>query len=178
MEKSFLLHMLHLVKTKDGQDPFKNAAIRLIKLDPHITRVGQRFIYRDKYVAFMENVPGIFSNFLIPCGLGDLGAYMIFGLDKNDTPSLALYVPPLVERHGSHYVLMDGIHRNYIARQQGSTPNVIVIYDVSVPFPCEAKIWKATQVIPLADRHVEVKDRFFDLNDQLMRDLKYLGIDG
>ena len=92
---------------------------------------------------------------------------------------MACYIPPIIEVHGSRSLIMDGIHRNYIARQSGlSTINALLVENIEVPFPCSVNNWKEVQVIPLADKPKNLEDRYFDLQKGLFRDLKYLGIDG
>ena len=75
-------------------------------------------------------------------------------------------------------VIMDGIHRNYIAKQTGHALNAILVDDIILPFPCAAKDWSEIQVIPLNQKPKDINERYFDLQQGLFRDLKYLGIDG
>ncbi len=73
---------------------------------------------------------------------------------------------------------MDGIHRNYIAKQAGLAINAILVNSVSLPFPCDPRNWSEIQVISLADKPKDINERYFELQKELFRDLKYLGIDG
>lgn len=115
---------------------------------------------------------------MIPSEIGALGAYFVFGGDQNSVPSLACYLPPIVERHGKHVVIMDGIHRNYIAKQFWPSINVIFVENISIPFPCGMREWEELQVIGLNQKPADINERYFDLTKELFRDLKYLGIDG
>ena len=73
---------------------------------------------------------------------------------------------------------MDGIHRDYITKQLGCTINAILIKNVAIPFPCGIKSWEEIKVIGLAEKPKDINERYFNLQKELFRDLKYLGIDG
>lgn len=177
--QDMLLYLLRQMKTLDNRPVFPDAAIQMVKIDPHHLKIGQKFVYRENYQKILEEVPDIFNHFLISAGgLGDLGAYFIFGFDENNSYSMACYTPPFIERHGSNLIIMDGIHRDYIAKQSGLTLNAILIDNVALPFPCAAKDWSEIKVISLDDKPKNIEERFFDLKKGLFRDLKYLGIDG
>lgn len=174
--------MLKRVRTAEGEQPFKSCSmndITLVSMDPRLLKVGQKFVYREKYTSLLEHVPDLFKGHcLAKGGIHTLGAYAVVGEDSEKAISLAFYFPPLVERHGFDFILMDGIHRNFICHQHGTTTSAFLINKVSTPFPCEAKHWSATQVIPLSERPKNIEDRFFNLAPKYMRDLKFLGIDG
>ena len=174
-----LCYLIRRIKTLDGRLPFKDVKMKMVKIDPHQLKIGQKFAYRENYQKLLEEVPGIFNRFLVNTGgLGDLGAFFVFGMDQNNSYSLACYIPPIIEKHGSDLVVMDGIHRNYIAKQTGIALNAIILENVSLPFPCSAKEWSELQVISLTTKPKDINDRYFDLQKGLFRDLKYLGIDG
>jgi len=98
------------------------------------------------------------------------------GKSREGVISLAHYVPPIVEKHDSELVLMDGIHRNFIVRRSGTTIESIFIDNVRVPFPCKALPWKE---ITIAEQKPEKQeDRFFNLRQELFRNLNFVGIDG
>lgn len=174
-----LLWLLRRVKTLDGRMPFADATIQMIKIDPRHLKIGQKFAYRENYLKLLEEIPDIFHRFLaVNGGLSDLGAYFVFGLNEAGESSLACYIPPLLEKHGSDLAIMDGIHRNYIMKQAGSTLNAILIERVGLPFPCGLKTWSEIRVISLAEKSKDINERYFELDQGLFRDLKYLGIDG
>jgi len=109
-------------KTLDGRLPFQNSTIRQIVVNPHQLKIGQKYAYRENYQKLLENISGVFSDFFGEWqGLGNLGAYFIFGFNSGGQYSMACYIPPIIEIHGSKPLIMDGIHRNYIARQTGLT---------------------------------------------------------
>ncbi len=180
INSDLLCYLIKQIKTIDGQKPFENASINIRKVDSRSLGIGQRFVYRENYQKLLEEVPGIFSRFAICHGLEDLGAYFIFGCDDNNEKAMACYLPPLVEMHNYDLglVIMDGIHRNYIAKQTGGTPVSLIIDGVSAPFPCAAQKWSEIKVIPLAEKPANINNRYFELKKDLFRDLKYLGIDG
>lgn len=179
MRKDMLLYLLRRVSTLNGELPFKTADIRMIKADPHYLKIGQKFVYRENYQNLLEKLPNIFSEFLATSGgLSDLGAFFAFGLDENNSYCLACYVPPILEKHKSEIIIMDGIHRNYIIKQTSSTINAILVENVTIPFPCSIKEWKDIEVISLALKPKNINERYFELQKELFRDLKYLGIDG
>lgn|SRR3989338_1214910 len=173
-------YLVRRIKTLDGDLPYKNAHIKMAKMDPHILKIGQKFVYRENYQQLMEEVPGIFKEFMGTSeGLADIGAYFVFGVNGNtDTLCLACYLPPIVEQHSWGLPVMDGIHRNFLSKQSGAIPTTILVKNVELPFPCAAQNWSKVEVIPLADKPVQVEDRYFELNKGLFRNLKYLGIDG
>lgn len=174
-----LSYLLCRVQTLDGRKPFERASFRMMRVDPAGLFLGQRFVYRENYQGIMENVLDLFERFLLaPGGLGNIGAYFVFGFDECDTFALACYLPPLMEQHGSHLTIMDGIHRSFIARQTGMTLNAILIENISEPFPCALHSWADARVIPLAEKPTDIRERYFELQKELFRDLKYLGIDG
>jgi len=174
-----LKYLIRRINTLDGQSPFKVAEVQIVKIDPRHLKIGQQFVYRENYQKLLEEVPDIFGKFVVnPGGLGDLGGYFVFGYNGSDTYSLACYVPPIIERHQSELIVMDGIHRNYIAKQSGMAINAILVNNVSLPFPCGPRDWSDIKVIPLAEKPKDINERYFDLKKELFRDLKYLGIDG
>lgn len=175
---SFLLGIVKKIKTIDNQSPFKNATAELTKVDSNQLKVGQKFVYRENYQNMLENLPKIFKKFAISSGLSDLDAYMVFGADSRKNYCLSYYIPPIVEQHNDTLVIMDGVHRNYINKQWGTTLKAILIKNINVPFPCSFHPWNEIEIIPLKNKPKDIEKRYFDLNPNLFRDLKYLGIDG
>lgn len=174
-----LLYLIKRIRTLDGQMPFINSTIRQVVVNPNQPKIGQKYVYRENYQQLLENISGIFNPLLGEWGgLGNLGAYFVFGYNGDNKYSMACYIPPIIEIHKSKPLIMDGIHRNYIARQTGLTINALIVKNVSVPFPCSPKNWREIQVIPQNEKPKNLEDRYFELQKGLFRDLKYLGIDG
>jgi hypothetical protein len=174
-----LLYLIRRIRTLDGQMPFTNSTIRQVVVNPNQPKIGQKYVYRENYQQLLENISGIFNPLLGEWGgLGNLGAYFVFGYNSDNKYSMACYIPPIIEVHKSKPLIMDGIHRNYIARQTGLTINALIVKNVSIPFPCSPKNWNEIQVISLSNKPKNLEDRYFELQKGLFRDLKYLGIDG
>lgn len=155
---------------------FDECAIRLMTFDPSQLCLGQKYVYRNKYIAIFENFERTFHRFLITGGISELTPFIVLGKDREDEISLAHYIPPIVERHNSTLILMDGIHRNFIVKRCGTVIKSIFIDCVRVPFPCAARPWEE---IELADtKPLRQEDRFFNLKPELFRNLEAVGIDG
>ena len=178
ISKEMAFHLISQMRTMNGHYPFRNANIRLTKFDPNSLKVGQRFAYRENITNMLEDLPAFFKDFMIPSEVSALGAYFVFGEDTDSVPAMACYLPPIIERHGKNAVIMDGIHRNYIAKQFWPSINVIFVENISIPFPCGMREWDELRVISLSQKPADINDRYFDLTKELFRDLKYLGIDG
>ena len=179
INSELLLHLIKRVKTLDGQFPFKYSTIHQEVVNPNQLKIGQKYVYRENYSKILESMTEIFRSHTGEWeGLGNLGAYFVFGFNGEGTYSMACYIPPIIEIHGSKPLIMDGIHRNYIARPFRVTINALIIKNIDIPFPCSPKNWSEIQVISLVDKPKNLEDRYFDLKKNLFRDIKYLGIDG
>ncbi len=176
-------HMMHLilrsVRTLDGQKPFESATFEMQKMGIRQVKIGQRFAYRENYVKILENISDILCrDHAINSGMLELGAYVIFGKDSLGKEAIAFYLPPIIEEHAGFFVIMDGIHRDFIALKMGQPIFAIVASGVSVPFPCEPHSWDDLKVIPQTEKPANLADRYFGLRKELFRDLKFFGIDG
>lgn len=178
MPLNYLHQLLAKIGTLGDADNkiYANAKIELECVDPNILVLGQKFVYRKNYTAILENFHNLFTEFAMPRGISKLTPYLIIGEDTNDRYVLAHYLPPIVEIHEDKLVLLDGVHRNFIAKQSGTNPETIIIKDVKTPFPCTPKPWKEIKVVQTKPEKIE--DRYFDLKKELFRDLKGIGIDG
>lgn len=178
LKTKILFKLLRKIPTVDGQYPFETAEFNLCKLDSRNLKIGQKFVYRERYQKILEELPNVFSEFSVASGFSELGAYFFFGSDLNDTESMAFYIPPIIERHNTDLVIMDGIHRNYISKQSNPVLSSVVISNASVSFPCGMRSWSDIQIINLSKKPQDINERYFDLKKNLFRDLKFLGIDG
>ncbi|MEK9186059.1 MAG: hypothetical protein AAB885_00550 [Patescibacteria group bacterium] len=177
--QELLGYLIANIKTLSGELPFAKAKIEMLKLDPQQLRIGQKFAYRENYVQLLEELSDIFrQKYAINSGAANLGAFLIFGEDADGVSALAYYLPPIVEQHKDELVIMDGIHRNYITLQVGTTITAILVRNIQTPFPCSGHNWQEIRVISLNEKPADIRDRYFDLHKELFRDLKYLGIDG
>lgn len=180
MPQQMLRFILRNIRTLDGrQRPFEKATFELQKMGIRPLHIGQKFAYRENYVGLLENLSDIFrKNHAINSGILELGAFLVFGEDSQGKRGLAFYLPPIIEMHNGVPVIMDGIHRDFIALQMGATIFAIVVSNVSAPFPCEPHSWDDLRVINAADKPKDLNERYFELHKELFRDLKYFGIDG
>jgi hypothetical protein len=178
MPQDVVFYFIRRIKTLDGSLPFENAKISSMNMVPDILKIGQKFVYREKYSRLLEGMSGVFRNFLFVPSFTDLGAYFVFGASSDGEFSVACYFPPIIERHGTDFAIIDGIHRNYIAKQTGKSSSLLLIENVTVPFPCDLRTWDEVRVISETNKPKDIRDRFFGLRQELFRDFKYLGIDG
>ena len=178
ISKTMLKRTISKILTLDGARPFEHVTPVLRRVDPRELRVGQKYVYRENYQNLLENLSGLFDSFAIEGSVTSLAPHFAFGLDSDGIPSLAFYLPPIIEQHNNELVIMDGIHRDYIVKQLGGTILAILIPRVSIPFPCGIHPWSDVQVIGANDKPPNIEDRYFELNKNLFRNLKYLGIDG
>ncbi len=179
MSESLLFKMISGVQTNDKQQPFKDASLKIINIDPLQVKIGQKFAYMENWVRLMQDLPGLFSaQYAMGHGIIHLGAFTVFGNDASGEEALAFYVPPIVEQHGNNLVIMDGIHRNYIVKQIGASILAVEVKNVSASFPCSCQEWSELRCISLMEKPKDINERYFDLKVDLFRDLKYFGIDG
>lgn len=178
MPKEYIWKLLSSI-TLVGSPKIKvyvGSRVSLMKFDPAQLLLGQKYIYRNKYIAIFENFNSLFKDFLVTNGISKLVPHIVLGEDKNGEFSMAHYLTPIVERHNSELILMDGIHRNFIVKRAGTTIESIFLDDVRVPFPCNVKSWDETELVDHKPERQE--DRFFDLRPELFRNLETVGIDG
>jgi hypothetical protein len=130
-------------------------------------------------MAILENFQNLFTDFASPRGITKMTAYLMIGTteqDENDQYVLAHYIPPIIEIQNNKLVLLDGVHRSFIAARSGANLESIVIGGIKTPFPCTAKPWSEIKVVD--EKPPNIEDRYFDLKKELFRDLKGIGIDG
>lgn len=178
MSKDYLNRLLLRVGTTGSfnEKVYENAKINFAKIDPHTLRLGQKFVYRKNYTAILENFPCLFGDFHISRGISKLTAFIIFGKDENGNFAMAHYLPPIIEIHEGHSILLDGVHRNFIVKNSGTTIEAIIIQNVKTHFPCASQKWD--EVLVIDHKPEKIEDRYFDLKPELFRDLKSIGIDG
>lgn len=155
---------------------YKELEVRLRMIDPSDLLVGQKYVYRPNYIAIVEGFRDLFRGFGITRGFTRLSAFLIIGKSKEGYSVLGHYLPPIVENYGAERILMDGVHRNYLSRAAGVSIECIEVRGVKMTFPCSPHHWSDVEV---TDRKPpKAEDRYWDLDRNLFRDLKYAGIDG
>lgn len=156
--------------------PYRNARFSSLRVDPHGLSLGQKFVYRPTYVDMMERFEEVFNGFTTPRGISKLTPQIVVGRDETGQVALAHYICPIFEVHDGKMVILDGVHRDFIIKNAGTTIESIVIQDVSDPFPCTPHPWNDVSVVD--EKPPEAADRYFDLDRGMFRDLKSIGIDG
>lgn len=172
-------YLLKILKNATFQNkevnPYKDCDIVTVRMDPNSLQIGQTFIQRDKYRSFLENFQDIFKNFCVTKGIAKCTALIAFGETAKGVPSVAHYIPPIVEENDGQLCLLDGVHRNFLVKMIGTTLETIVIKKVRYQFPCELQNWQSIKVV---DEKPPKEKRFFNLQPELFRDLNIVGIDG
>ena len=170
-----LLESVGLAENR-GQQLYRDRAIHQLLIDPRDLVLGQRYVYRPNYVSIVEELRDLFEGFGVRGGFTQFFACRIVGQDHEGRRVLAHFLPPILERHGARLILMDGVHRNYLARQAGVSIECLVVDNVVAAFPCSTRRWETIAVTDVKPPNIE--DRYFDLDRGLFRDVKYIGIDG
>jgi hypothetical protein len=155
---------------------YEGLSVHQFWVDPSSLMLGQKFVYRPNYISIVEGFRTICRGFEMIKGFTQYLACLIIGTDDSGKPVLGHYLPPIVEQHGTQWILMDGVHRNYLAQQAGVPIECIVIHGVTVPFPCTPHEWDEVTVVEEKPNRAE--DRYWDLDRKLFRDTKLVGIDG
>jgi len=154
---------------------YKRLEVHLWMVDPNAVRVGQKFVYLPNIISLITDFRESFKGFGTIRGFTQGGAYLIMGTHEGKR-ALAHYLPPIVEIHGDQWILMDGVHRTYLARQAGVPLQCLVVHGVQLTFPCAPHSYNEVGI--LEEKPPHAKDRYWDLDPNLFRDLKYVGIDG
>lgn len=158
----------------EHEHPYEHVKIDTVRMDPKQLKIPQTFVQRDKYQALLEDFSQVFHGFLTTKGMAKCTALIAHGKTTDGRPAIAHYVPPIVEKWGE-MCLVDGMHRNFVVMQVGTTIETVVVEGVCSAFPCAPQKWSRVKVVtekPPKD------ERFFELNESLFRDLKWVGIDG
>lgn len=159
--------------------PYANCEISLVSMDPRSACVGQTFVERSKYQAILEKFELLDGKFCVNGGAAKRNALIIFGKAKDGMEVMAHYLPPMYEaangNGNGHHFLLDGVHRNFLVKQIGTTIESILIKGVKVPLPCDPGTWQEVRVV---DEKPPRHERFHNLRPELFRNLKFIGIDG
>ena len=156
--------------------PYADCEITTSQVDPHDLKIGQTFIQREKYQQILENFSNMFGgNFCVARGIAKLGPLIIFGTTKDGRPAAAHYLPPIIEEGNGIRFLLDGIHRNFLVKNVGTTIESILIKGVKIRLPCSPESWN---MIKAVEEKPPREERYFDLHAEFFRNLKHTGIDG
>lgn len=154
---------------------YKDCKVHFRMTDSSSLVLGQKFVYRKNYNSIVENLRDLFKGFGVARGYTRLFAGLILGT-LNGQQVLGHFLPPIIEIHGATLILMDGVHRSYLARQAGSSIECLMIEGVETSFPCKPHPWSDVKVV--GKKPPKAEDRYWDLDSNLFRDLKFIGIDG
>lgn len=127
--------------------PYGCCKLVLLRMDPDNLFIGQTFVERKKCQSMLENFSSIFSKFCMTRGIAKRTACIILGRLADGSVGIAHYLPPIIEEQDGKYVLMDGIHRNFLIKTVGTTIETILIKGVAVPFPCETHSWDSVKLV-------------------------------
>jgi len=177
MKNDYLLQLLRNIGLVGDPERklFLDAKIMRYRTDPHELFVGQTFVQRSKYTAIIERFKDVFSGHDLPRGISKLTSQIVVGKDKEGAIVVAHYVPPIIEIHNGRKAILDGIHRNYIVKNAGTTIESVIISGIGESLPFETREWDDIKPV---DEKPPLKERYFNLDPTLFRDLKFLGIDG
>lgn len=167
--------MVHVrLAGNDRSYPYSHASISTGCIDPHTLKIGQTFVEQKKLLGLLGCFHKTFERFCVAKGLARLGPMNVFGVTRDGAHCLAHYVPPITELNGS-LVLLDGVHRSYLALNVGSVFESVLVEHPQAPFPCTPCSWDSVEVVQ--EKPAKEK-RFHNLNPAQFRDLTYVGIDG
>ncbi len=156
--------------------PYANCEIITARIDPYELEIGQTFIQREKYRQILEDFGNILdSGFCVTRGIAKRSPFIIFGLTRDGRPAAAHYLPPLIEENNGIRFLLDGIHRNFLVKNIGTTIESIIIKGVKTELPCDPRPWNTIRAV---EKKPPREERYFNLRADLFRNLKHTGIDG
>jgi len=175
MEKSeleVLMRSIPLVEDHSAM-PYDGVEIQYCDIDPKRLHVPQTFLLDSKLLFFLNGFGKFYERFC--CNpLSKLQPHYFTGQDNRGVPSLAIYLPPIIERREREDLLIDGNHRSCICGRAGTTITSIVARNPVVDPPYTGIPWHTNIVSikpPLAERYV-------NFNPALLKDFNYVGIDG
>lgn len=176
MPRPFLKRLLSAVVLMGDRKvhPYAGCKFSRVRMDPRMLLVGQTFIENRKILE-LGKFESKFEGHDVPFGISKKGSYVVFGRTTEGIPAIALYIPPIVEWTGGYHHLLDGVHRCFHTKTSGTTIEVLKIHHVHTPLPYEAAKWRDVREV---DEKPPKHERFHQLQPDLFRDLKYVGIDG
>ncbi len=170
MKKETLDRLLKSIPLVNGEYPYKDSVIKVGRINPSLVYIGQTFVQKNKLEAIIT-LGNDFTN-LMYSGLSKLNPLIIY--DKKGEFA-SFYIPPIIEVN-SKYVLLDGIHRSFIAKSIDATINAIIIDNVSSPLPFSYDHWEMIRLVE--EKPKDIMDRYLSLKKEFFRNLKFVGIDG
>lgn len=175
MPRDYLQNLLANVPLQTGEKVYEGLEVSLERVDPNGLRIGQTFVLRRKYQSILEDFSDRFNDFCVTRGPAKCNAMIVIGGTKYNSVGIAHYLPPIIEEHPHHRILLDGIHRNFLVKQIGTTLEAIVVHKVKTQFPADPQHWRSIKVV---DEKPANQQRYFNLQPSLFRLLHAVGIDG
>ena len=166
--ENVLEDMFLAVRTKGGQQAYKSP-IKLKEFEPAELYRLQTFVFRDKLDSMGRDVNKRYGS---PAILLDHGS-----------KEFAIYMPPIVEEHSGKKVLIDGMHRTFIAYENSEKILAVYIEKPLVPLPAEV-IGTVEGIsdndilgyyVPTGSADHEGRPKFYGLNKGLFRMYNYCG---
>lgn len=154
--------------------PYADAHIGAYCIDPASVMVGQTFALEEKLLDVIGKLARTLDGYATR-GIAKMPPAYVYGTTADGTRALAFYMPPIVERHDNRDMLIDGLHRSYIAYAAGTTISAIRVSGVAVPPPFTPITWRD---VTMAKTRPPVHERYKNLDISLFRDLGSVGIDG
>ncbi len=178
MPKDYLDQLLRSVTLEGNKEcrPFAECEISLARMDPNELVVGQTFIQRGKYQGLLEDFGNLLdASFCVTRGTAKRNAMIVYGQTRNGEEALAHYIPPIIEVTNGAQFLLDGVHRNFLVKQIGTNIESVLLKGVKAPLPCETGCWSDIKIV---DTKPPREQRYYNLQPDLFRNLKWIGIDG
>lgn len=162
-------------KTEGVVYPYQNAEIEVHRRAPSSFHIGQTFVLKRKLLGLMDAMSShLFRNFDTG-GLSKMPPLRVYGETAEGEEVIGIYIPPIIEVHGSYPSLIDGIHRSFLCKSAGTTINAVHVWNAGSKLPFRPISWKECYMV---DEKPSVEQRYFDLNKALFRNLTNVGIDG
>jgi hypothetical protein len=165
--KSIPLVEDHLIK------PYNDSQVYFADIDPTRLHVSQTFLLARKILFFLNGFGQFYQKFCSK-SISKLQPHYLLGEDEAGIPSVAIYLPPIIERREKEDLLIDGNHRSCICGGVSTSIVSIVVRDPTVPPPYTGIPWHTN----IVNEKPRMEDRYVNFNPALLKDFNYVGIDG
>ena len=162
-----LTDMFLSVTTNSGEFAYKGSP-KVLKMYPGGFFRFQTYVFQDHLDAMGKDINQRYS-----------GPTLIVDNVDNE---IAIYIPPIVEVYSDGLVVIDGLHRSYIAHSQDEVLNIVVIESiVDPPAQIIGTVGDMTKkdvlktYIPTGGVDSQDRPKFYDLNADLFRMFNYSG---
>lgn len=153
--------------------PYEDCEIQFVSVDSNTLHVPQTYLLDKKLLFFMNGFRAFHGKYCCK-GLSKLEPHYLIGKDKQGIISLAIYLPPIIERRERQDLLIDGNHRTALCGGVGATAMSIVVRNPSIDPPYTGVPWH-THIV---SEKPPVEERYHDFNPALLKDFGHIGLDG